>query len=176
MWNFIICLNNGKEILWKILDFSDTNHTANFLTNEIQKVLIDIGVEKFIGIVTDAGANINLARKQISQKYTHILSIRCIVHAFNLITKDLIKHPFAERIIQWCKTLVTYFKKSHLPNNLLAAKISEKKISGGGLKTYIDTRWTTVYAMLKSVYQLETCLKEVIKLFKVFNLYLKLIT
>ena len=76
MWNFIICLNNGKKILWKILDFSDTNHTANFLTNEIQKVLIDIGVEKFIGIVTDAEANINLAKKQISQKYTHILNIR----------------------------------------------------------------------------------------------------
>ncbi|CAG8838593.1 38207_t:CDS:2, partial [Gigaspora margarita] len=67
-------------------------------------ILINIGVEKFIGIVTDAGANINLARNQISQKYTHILS--------------------------------------------------------SGLKTYIDPRWTTVYAMLKSVYQLETCLKE----------------
>ncbi|CAG8648682.1 4981_t:CDS:2, partial [Dentiscutata heterogama] len=41
-------------------------------------------------------------------------------------------------------------------------KISEKKILGGGLKTYIDTRWTTVYAMLKSIYQLETCLKEIV--------------
>ncbi|CAG8801698.1 19804_t:CDS:1, partial [Dentiscutata erythropus] len=40
--------------------FSDTNHTANFLTNEIQKVLIDIEVKKFISIVTDAESNINL--------------------------------------------------------------------------------------------------------------------
>ena len=100
--------------------------------------------------------------KQISQKYSHILNIRCIVHSFNLITKDLIKHLFASKIIQYCKTLVTYFKKSHLPNNLLMAKISEKNILGGGLKTYVDTRWTTVYKMLKSVYQLEICLKEVL--------------
>ena len=90
------------------------------------------------------------------------MNIRYIVHSFNLITKDLIKYPFASKIIQYYKTLVTYFKKSHLPNNLLMTKISEKNILGGGLKTYIDTRWTTVYAMLKSVYQLETCLKEVI--------------
>ena len=129
-----------KIFFGKILDYSDTSHTANFLTNEIQKVLIDIAVKKFIGIVTDAESNINLARKQISQKYSHILSIRCIVHAFNLITKDLIKHPFATKNIQWCKALVTYFKKSHLPNNLLATKISEKNLLGGGLKTYIDTR------------------------------------
>jgi hypothetical protein len=41
-------------------------------------------------------------------------------------------------------------------------KISEKNILGSGLKTYVDTRWTTVYEMLKSVYQLEICLKEVL--------------
>src|SRR5205085_8872243 len=92
--------------------------------------------------------------------------------SFNLITKDLIKHLFASKIIQYCKTLVTYFKKSHLPNNLLMAKISEKNILGGGLKTYVDTRWTTVYEMLKSVYQLEICLKEVLKNYFI-NLYFK---
>jgi hypothetical protein len=161
LWNFVIYLDNGRDILWKIHDFSDTSHTANFLTKEIEKVLVDIGIEKFVGIVTDAGSNINLARKQISQKYLHILNIRCIAHSLNLITKDLIKHPFASKIIQYCKVLVTYFKKSHLPNNLLESKISEINILGGGLKTYIDTRWTTVYEMLKSVYQLEICLKEV---------------
>ena len=32
----------------------------------------------------------------------------------------------------------------------------------GGLKTYLDTRWTTVYEMLDSIFQLEICLKEII--------------
>ncbi|CAG8845161.1 29976_t:CDS:1, partial [Gigaspora margarita] len=83
--------------------------------------------------------------------YQIVEGTRCLIR---------IKHPFAAKNIQWCKTLVTYFKKSHLPNNLLTTKITEKNIIGGGLKTYIDTRWTTVYDMLKSIYQLETCLKE----------------
>ena len=55
----------------------------------------------------------------------------------------------------------SYFKKSHRPKEFLESKISEKKIEGGGLKTYLDTRWTTVYEMLNSISRLELCLKEV---------------
>ena len=72
------------------------------------------------------------------------------------------KHTFVKRIIQWCTVIVTYFKKSHRPKELLNLKISEKQIVGRGLKTYLDTRWTTVYEMLESISRLETCLKEVI--------------
>ena len=61
--------------------------------------------------MTDAGSNVHSARKLISEKNPHILNIRCIAHSLNLITKDLIKHTFAKRIIQWCVVIVTYFKK-----------------------------------------------------------------
>ena len=67
-----------------------------------------------------------------------------------------------KRIIQWCTVIVTYFKKSHRPKELLNLKILEKNIGGGGLKTYLETRWTTVYEMLESISRLEICLKEVI--------------
>ena len=72
------------------------------------------------------------------------------------------KHTFAKRIIQWCTVIVTYFKKSHRPKELLDLKIQEKQILGGGLKTYLETRWTTAHEMLDSVFRLEICLKEVI--------------
>lgn len=162
LWNFVIHLSNGQDILWKIGDFSNESHTADFLAQQIQLILEDIGVQKFVGIVTDAGSNVHSARNLISTKFPHILNIRCIAHSLNLITKDLIKHPFAKRIIQWCTAIVTYFKKSHRPKELLDLKILEKRIAGGGLKTYLDTRWTTVYEMLDSISRLEICLKEVL--------------
>ena len=56
---------------------------------------------------------------------------------------------------------MTYFKKSHRPKELLELKILEKNITGGELKMYLDTRWTTVYEMLNSISRLELCLKEV---------------
>ena len=160
LWNFVIHISNGRDILWKINDYSSERHIAEFLAQKIQKILEDIGVHKFAGIVTDAGSNVHSARNLISGKFPHILNIRCIAHSLNLITKDLIKHTFAKRIIQWCTVIVTYFKKSHRQRTV-RIKISEKQIAGGGLKTYLDTRWTTVHEMLDSIYRLEICLKEV---------------
>ena len=75
------------------------------------------------------------------QQETNFLKIFVYIEyqmCFNLITKDLIKHPFAAKNIQQCKSLIAYFKKSYLPNNLLPTKITEKNIIGGGLKTYIN--------------------------------------
>ncbi|CAG8587467.1 9764_t:CDS:2 [Racocetra persica] len=45
-----IYLDNSKDIFWKIQDYSNASHTADFLTKEIQKILKDIGTEKFIEI------------------------------------------------------------------------------------------------------------------------------
>lgn len=161
MWNFVIHTPDGKDILWHISDLSDQSHTAENLVQKIEEILNDIGVQKFSAIVTDSGSNINLARKIITQKYPHIINIRCMAHCLNLITKDFVKHAFATRILNWSNVITTYFKKSHLPQNLLEKKIKEKNIKGGGLKTYVSTRWTTAYEMLRSIIRLETCLKEV---------------
>ncbi|CAG8703135.1 21928_t:CDS:2, partial [Gigaspora margarita] len=162
LWNFIIHTSNGNDILWKILDFSDRSHTGQYLAEQIETILNDIGNYKFSAIVTDAGPNVRVARQIIVQKFPHIFNIRCIGHCLNLVTKDMLKHTFATRIINWSTIITSYFNKSHLPKNLLESKIKKKEVAGGGLKTYVNTRWTTAYEMLYSIYQLESCLKEVI--------------
>ena len=85
-----------------------------------------------------------------------------MAHCLNLITKDFIKHTFASRILNWSNVITAYFKRNHLSHRFLEDKIKEKNIKGGGLKTYIQTRWTTAYEMLQSICRLETCLKEII--------------
>ncbi|PKY57479.1 hypothetical protein RhiirA4_478573 [Rhizophagus irregularis] len=57
LWNFVIHFSNGWDILWKISDFSGESHTAEFLAQQIQLILEEIGIQKFAGIVTDAGSN-----------------------------------------------------------------------------------------------------------------------
>ena len=68
---------------------SSESHTGFFLANEIEEIIKKIGPEKFSAIVTDAGANIQNACKIITDKYQHILNIRCIAYAINLIFKDI---------------------------------------------------------------------------------------
>ncbi|CAG8510560.1 12344_t:CDS:2 [Cetraspora pellucida] len=85
----------------------------------------------------------------------------------------LIKHLFFIEFLKQLRPAYTPPSRKFIAENLLINEIiridtnlykslkdSKNLTLGGGLKTYIDTRWTTVYTMLKSVYQLETCLKE----------------
>jgi len=41
------------------------------------------------------------------------MNIRCVAHCYNLISKDIIKHTFAERMVQRANKIVRFFKKSH---------------------------------------------------------------
>ena len=86
----MIITGNNKEYLYSLRDLSNISHTSENLEKEIDQVLSAIGPKKFSAIVTDNAAAIANARKQISDKYPHILNVRCIAHYINLITKDVL--------------------------------------------------------------------------------------
>ncbi len=119
IWNFVIHTDDHREYLWSLKNFSNQSHTSELLTNEIQDVIEKLGPKKFAAIVTDAGSNVLLARNNISTIYPQILNIRCIAHAINLISKDICKTLFANKMLRRCIVLVTFFKRSHLAGNIL---------------------------------------------------------
>ena len=161
LWNFIILTPNRQEYLYCLKDLTNEHHTGRLLADEILSILTQIGNKKFIALVTDNGSNVNLARSLISTQYPQIFNIRCIAHCFNLISHDILKHSFAKNTIQYCNVLVTYFKKSHFCGNLLESLIAKHEISGGGLKTFVKTRWITMADCTASVLRLKNCLFEV---------------
>lgn len=93
----------------------------------------------------------------ITDKYKHILNLRCIAHCINLISKDIIKHSFANNLIVYCNNIVKFFKQSHQANDILQKYIENNNIVGGGLKTYCKTRWTSMYDLTESVLRLRPC-------------------
>src|SRR5436190_1298482 len=125
-----------KEYLYQLCDFSDNSHTGEFLANQIEIVLKEIGPDRFSALVSDNGANVRLARDHINQLYPHIFNIRCIAHAINLVAQDIVKNEFAERLIRRCNILC------------------------GGLKSYCKSRWTTTCECIESILRLEQVLKE----------------
>jgi len=48
-------------------------------------------------------------------------------------------------------SITKYFKNSHLASVWLKEAIQLKGIKGGGLKTYVETHWTTVYEYVSSI-------------------------
>jgi hypothetical protein len=57
---------------------------------------------------------------------------------------------------------VSFFKRSHIGGRLLADAASILKINGGNLKTYCETRWTSIYETANSVLRLQTALEYVL--------------
>ena len=114
-----------------------------------------------MAIVSDNGANVASARRLICSKYKKIINIRCVAHCYNLISKDIIQHTFAKRMIQRANRIVQFFKKSYKAAAILKEKIRQHEISGGGLKTYVETRWTTVHECVSSIVRLKSCLEEI---------------
>ena len=131
------------------------------------------------------------ARKRISEKYPHIINMRCIVHFVNLITKDILSkkfspvyssiiyiftvlkleliqpnlkflgHNFANKIVKNCNTISRFFKTSHKAGHILNEIAKEYKIEGGGLSTYTPTRWTSMYETTNGVVRLKRALEKV---------------
>ena len=71
-------------------DLLGISHTAKIIEKEIERVIMAIGQKKFSAIVTDNVSSMVNAQKSISEKYPHIVNMRCIVHFVNLITKDIL--------------------------------------------------------------------------------------
>jgi hypothetical protein len=87
----------------------------------------------------------------------------------NLISHDILQHDFAAKIIKYCNILVSYFKKSHQCGDLLEKLILKNEILGGGLKTYVKTRWITVAECTASILRLKNCFIEVSKYFLILK-------
>ena len=97
----------------------------------------------------------------ICEEYPNILNVRCIAHCINLISSDIVKVHTIKSLIKCMNSLTKYFKNSNLASAWLKEAIQLKGIEGGGLKTYVETRWTTVYECVSSVWRLKDALQNV---------------
>ncbi|CAB5193431.1 unnamed protein product [Rhizophagus irregularis] len=78
--------------------------------------------------------------------------------ADNNFTIDEVKY-----IVRYANILTKYFKNSTLGSSWLNEAIKSKNIEGEGLKTYVETRWMTVYECVHFVWRLKDALQHVLE-------------
>jgi hypothetical protein len=161
IYAFIIITPGKRQYIHTLKDVSIDSHTGSFNAAEIEEVLMNIGLKKFVAVVSDAESAMQMARRLISEKFPHILSIRCMAHHVNLITNDIIKLNFAKNTFKKCQIIITFFKTSYRANAQLQEDISLSFTKGGGLKTSTKTRWSTAWDCCDSIIRLENNLKNV---------------
>lgn len=72
-----------------------------------------------------------------------------------------IDHDMPKRILIACNKIVKFFKKSHQGKSLLEKYVKDFNIEGGGLKTWVETRWTTMFDAVDSIWRLKLALEKV---------------
>jgi len=135
------------------------------------RVIDEIGKEKIAAIVSDAESAIVAAKRRITSNYTHILSVRCIAHHINLVTKDITSLTWAKKILQKCQRIVSFFHDSHHAGAALRDEIIHSLIFGGNLKSSVKTRWSTSWDVCESILRLETSIKFVSIKYLNLNIY-----
>jgi hypothetical protein len=145
----------------RLEDLSRDHHTAHNISSIIFDVIDQVGSNKFVAIVSDNASNVSAARRIVTQKYSNIININCIAHCVNLISSDIVKIPQVKYLVKCCNILTKFFKNSHIGGALLKDAINLKGIEGGNLKTYVETRWITVYDCVGSVWRLKEALQDV---------------
>ena len=161
LYNFVLMTSNRHEYIWAIEDVSSESITGDFLATQIEKIINSIGKDKIAGLVTDGAANCKMARRLINEKYPRVITMWCIAHHLNLISKDICKHKFALSTINKCQTLVSFFLRSHQGMGALRESIDNLQIKGGGIKTSTKTRWSTIYDCCESIVRLRSAFEDV---------------
>jgi len=114
IWNFIILTPMRKEYLYQLSDLSLNSHTAKYLAEKIEEVIVKVEPNRISAIVSDNAANVKKAREIITEKYPRIENIRCVSHCINLIACDVVSHTFADRLLRKVNTLAAFFQNLHM--------------------------------------------------------------
>ncbi|CAB5373801.1 unnamed protein product [Rhizophagus irregularis] len=139
VYNYVILTPDREQYLYALHDYSGDHHTGDFLASQITDIIKKIGPEKVFALVTDNAANCIKAREIVTNQFPNIIDLQCIAHFVNLVTKQI------------------------MVGKLLTDATTTLQIVGGGLKTYCETRWTSMYEAVNSVSHLRMALEHVLK-------------
>ncbi|GES81622.1 ribonuclease H-like domain-containing protein [Rhizophagus clarus] len=128
---------------------------------QLLKVIEDVGKDKFIAVVSDGEAAIQSAKRRVTNKYPHIMPIRCIAHHINLVTKDIISIEWAKKTLQNCQKIVSFFHDVHRAGAILCNEI-KNSFSKGNLKSSVKTRWSTAWDVCESILRQENSIKFIL--------------
>lgn len=153
--NFMIHSENFEYFYDYVLP-KEKRHTAQYISDEISKIIDKIGPSKVVGLVTDNASNMTSAWNTLKIKYPKLLSYGCIAHILNLLFKDIEKIPSFKNHINNVKDVVKFFKMKHIPAAMLRAK------SNISLKLPVETRWASSIECIKSLQTNKTPLQQIV--------------
>ncbi|XP_049302956.1 E3 SUMO-protein ligase ZBED1-like [Bactrocera dorsalis] len=125
------------------------SHTAQNIATELKSIFDEWSIfNKIVTIVSDNGANIKKAIRDILQKHHH----PCVAHTLNLCVVDAIKTaPQILELITKCRAIVTYFHHSSQAAEKLKNMQKQMGVAELKMKQDVATRWNSGLIMMERI-------------------------
>ncbi|XP_073114865.1 uncharacterized protein [Elaeis guineensis] len=143
--NFLVYCPRGTVFL-KSVDASDTSKTADMLYKLFKKIVMSVGFENVVHVVTDNAANYVAVGKKLEQDFPTLFWSPCAAHCLNLIMQDIGKLVSVKNTVAHAASITKYIYNHCYPLYLM------RKFTGG--KEIIrpaPTRFATNFIALQSI-------------------------
>lgn len=149
--NYMLVTGTGTAFFYRADTSASNKHDQFYLSEEMLKVIEEVGASKFVGICTDTAANMKAAVALVQTKYPHIHGVGCASHQLNLVIGDILKLEMLSEPLEQAVEVAKWFRRHHIPNNELEE--NQKRLYGKtiALALPVSTRWQSVNNCVKAL-------------------------
>ncbi|XP_022894133.1 uncharacterized protein LOC111408626 [Olea europaea var. sylvestris] len=143
--NFLVYCPKGTIFL-KSVDASNESKSANMLYKLFRDVVLFVGSEYVVHMVTDNAANYVAASRLLEQEFQTLFWSPCVAHCINLMFHDIGKLDEVSNIVSQASKITTYIYNHCYPLHLM------RKFTGGKeILRPAPTCFTTNFIALQSI-------------------------
>jgi hypothetical protein len=121
--NYVVVIPGKQPFFYKSVSTSGTRQEGEVIADGIETVMMELGVDKCVSIVTDNAANMRSAWNTIETRYPRVFANGCASHVLNLLVKDLCNMDqfkvvvgnltFVARFIKERQHVLAFFKEKN---------------------------------------------------------------
>eukprot|EP00252_Welwitschia_mirabilis_P022545 TRINITY_DN612_c0_g1_i10.p1 TRINITY_DN612_c0_g1~~TRINITY_DN612_c0_g1_i10.p1 ORF type:complete len:678 (-),score=124.38 TRINITY_DN612_c0_g1_i10:842-2875(-) len=152
--NFMASSVSGTMFL-KSINASGNVKNAEFIFEELKKVIMEVGEHKVVQVVTDNGSAYKAAGRLIMSHFPQIYWTPCAAHCIDLLLEDFAKIPWIKKVIRRAK-YITKFVYAHPHLHHLFCQCSK----GKEIIRPSTTRFATNYILLDSLQDAKDALMD----------------
>jgi hypothetical protein len=143
--NFLVSCPQGTIFL-RSVDASDRVKDANLLFELLDEIVMEVGVENVVQVITDNASNYVLAGKMLEEKHKTIFWTPCAAHCIDLMLEDIGKQEWIKNTIEHAKSITKYIYNHSWVLNLMRKSTEKREF----LRPAI-TRFATHFLTLQSM-------------------------
>lgn len=153
-----VVVTTPQPVFYKSVATGAESHSAINMCKVVETTLVEIGLDKCIGLVSDNAKNMTAMWDILKEKdaYKHIHCYGCAAHCLNLLAGDIMKLETAHNILQSAKSIVNTVNRSHL----IIAQF--RVYHNRALSLPVVTRWNSSLTCLKSLSNAQNSLQRLV--------------